>query len=516
MLPDLQTLAKALGGEASGGQISAPGPGHISAIDRSLSVKLDNGAPDGFVTHSFAGDDPIACRDHVRSKAGLEPFKPKGIERRRASKDAIERALMAAVAKQTLEKSKGRIVAKYDYSDRDGTRLYQVLRLEPKGFQQRRPDGKGGWIWQLNERRVIYRWCDLLKYPDGTIFICEGEKDADRVASLGHCATTVAGGKWTGECIQALAGRDVIILEDNDDPGRKKALVAAQALHGTAKTIRIVSLPDLPDKGDVSDWLDADPCRAEKLVEICFDVAKRIPGAATTADTAKQSSDGREGDQHEDGSGTETETTARLGEWDAGDDTEPPPPRGWLLGNVFARRFVSSLFAEGGTGKTALRVAQLVSLASGKSLTGEHVFQRCCVLILSLEEEANELRRRVLAAMLHHKVHRSELKGRLFLAAPLAAGGKLMTLDKKGRTERGRLADALETCIMARRIDIVSLDPFVKAHSVDENSNSAIDDVIQILSDIAAKHDVAIMRPTTLRKARAIRATPIAAAAPAP
>jgi hypothetical protein len=104
MLPDLQALAKALGGEVSGGQVLAPGPGH-SAIDRSLSIKLDRGAPDGFVTHSFAGDDPIACRDHVRVKAGLEPFKPNGIERRRASNDAIERALMAAVAKQSVGKS---------------------------------------------------------------------------------------------------------------------------------------------------------------------------------------------------------------------------------------------------------------------------------------------------------------------------------------------------------------------------------------------------------------------------
>ena len=200
-----------------------------------MSVKLDSGAPDGFVTHSFAGDDPIICRDHVRAKAGLEPFKPNGVGRRRASDDAIERALMAAVAKQGGEKPKGRIVAKYDYTDSDGTLLYQVLRLEPKSFRQRRPDGNGGWIWQLDERRVIYRWPELLKYPDATVFVCEGEKDADRVASLGHCATTVAGGKWTKECVQALAGHDVIILEDNDQPGRDKALTAAQAYMAAPK-----------------------------------------------------------------------------------------------------------------------------------------------------------------------------------------------------------------------------------------------------------------------------------------
>ena len=160
MLTNLHTLAKALGGEVNGSQVLAPGPGH-SVIDRSLSVKLDSDAPDGFLVHSFAGDDPIACRDHVREKAGLEPFKPNGGGRQRASNDAIERALMAAVAGQRRDGNKGRIVAKYDYADATGVLLYQVLRLEPKSFRQRRPDGNGGWIWELDQRRVLYRWPDL-------------------------------------------------------------------------------------------------------------------------------------------------------------------------------------------------------------------------------------------------------------------------------------------------------------------------------------------------------------------
>jgi hypothetical protein len=69
MLPDLQTLARALGGEVNDGQVIAPGPGH-SAKDRSLSVKLDNNAPDGFLVHSFSTDDPIICSDYVRAKIG--------------------------------------------------------------------------------------------------------------------------------------------------------------------------------------------------------------------------------------------------------------------------------------------------------------------------------------------------------------------------------------------------------------------------------------------------------------
>jgi hypothetical protein len=267
---DLQFLARALGGEVNGGEVLAPGPGH-SANDRSLSVKI---AADDFVVHSFAGDDPIACKDYVRAKAGIPAFKPNcGSRRHRASVAEINTLLAGATLSAESEPAKGRIVTTYPYKDTTDALLYEVVRFDPKDFRQRRPDGNGGWIWNLNDTpRVLYRLPELLQYPDAAVFVAEGEKDADRVASLGHCATTVAGGKWTEDCVKPLAGRDVLIFEDSDDAGRKKALDAATSLHGAAKTVRIVRLPDLPDKGDVSDWLDADLRNADKLVEVCFAV----------------------------------------------------------------------------------------------------------------------------------------------------------------------------------------------------------------------------------------------------
>src|SRR5262249_5293373 len=158
-----------------------------SPADRSLSIKLDSNAPDGFLVHSFAGDDPIKCKEFVRTKAGLPAFKPNGNGRHRASDETVERALMAAVQNQNANRPKGRVVTTSRYTDGNNTLLYEVLRLEPKSFRQRRPGGAGGWIWNLdNISRVPYRWPDLIKYPDATIFVCEGEKDAERVASLGH------------------------------------------------------------------------------------------------------------------------------------------------------------------------------------------------------------------------------------------------------------------------------------------------------------------------------------------
>ena len=70
MSTSLQRAAHALGGEVVGAQVLAPGPNH-SQKDRSLSIKFDPGAPDGFVVYSFSGDDPILCKEYVRAKLSL-------------------------------------------------------------------------------------------------------------------------------------------------------------------------------------------------------------------------------------------------------------------------------------------------------------------------------------------------------------------------------------------------------------------------------------------------------------
>jgi putative DNA primase/helicase len=153
------------------------------------------------------------------------------------------------------------VVATYDYRDEQGVLLYQVLRYEPKGFIQRRQDGAGGWDYNLKGvRRVPYRLAQLLVADTReTIFIVEGEKDADRLASLGLVATTNAGGagKWRAEHSEHLRGHCVGIIPDNDESGAKHATHVEQFLRGIAASVRILPLPGLPPKGDVSDWLDA-------------------------------------------------------------------------------------------------------------------------------------------------------------------------------------------------------------------------------------------------------------------
>src|SRR5262249_36369693 len=72
---DLRTIARALGGEVSGRQVLAPGPGH-SPKDRSLCISLAATPSGGFLVHSFAGDDPIQCKDYVRQRLGLPAWQP--------------------------------------------------------------------------------------------------------------------------------------------------------------------------------------------------------------------------------------------------------------------------------------------------------------------------------------------------------------------------------------------------------------------------------------------------------
>ncbi len=148
----------------------------------------------------------------------------------------------------------------YDYTDADGTMRYQVVRAPNKRFYQRRPNGKGGWIKNLRGvQRVLYRLPEITTRPDEVVYVVEGEKDADRLAGLGLLATTNSGGagKWKPEYADIVTGRDIVIIPDNDNQGQRHALRVAGSLEGIAASVRIVQLPDLPDKGDVSDWLDA-------------------------------------------------------------------------------------------------------------------------------------------------------------------------------------------------------------------------------------------------------------------
>lgn len=179
----------------------------------------------------------------------------------------------------------------YDYKDENGTLLFQSVRkrltnahecpdANRKKFSQRRPNGKGGWIYNMQGvRRVLYGLPELLASdPAETVWIVEGEKDRDRLKALGLISTCnpMGAGKWLDEYSDSLVGRDCVVIEDDDPqavdddgnlrfhkdgrpifPGQDHAQDVAQSLHGKAKRVRVLSLSNVHLKHDVSDWLDA-------------------------------------------------------------------------------------------------------------------------------------------------------------------------------------------------------------------------------------------------------------------
>jgi len=159
------------------------------------------------------------------------------------------------------------IVATYDYTDEIGNLLYQVVRYFPKTFRARR-FVNGAWVAGKGEQgSTLYHLPMLVDAVrgKGTVFMLEGEKDVDNLitAMFGKASpfavTTVAFGanNWKSEFKRYFAGASqVVILPDNDKPGHEYAMTVARSLAGTVQDIRIVELPDLAEKEDVSDWLD--------------------------------------------------------------------------------------------------------------------------------------------------------------------------------------------------------------------------------------------------------------------
>jgi 5S rRNA maturation endonuclease (ribonuclease M5) len=253
-----------------------------------------------------------------------------------------------------------------------------------KTFRQGiRHAASGRWTQKhLNgTQRLFYRLPELLQYPDAEVYVCEGEKDADRLASLELCATTVASGSWKVDT-SPLQGRDVIILEDADTPGVEKARKAADALCSVAETIRIVRLPGheytAPKGGkDVSDWLDEDVSRGrDKLADVCLAAPLWERKTDDTTQTATP------------------KLAVSSAEFVAG--FSPPD---YLIEGLLQRRFLYSLTAGTGTGKTAIALLLTIHVSQGRNL-GELEIAKGAVLYFA-GENPDDVRMRWMAMTQH-------------------------------------------------------------------------------------------------------------------
>ncbi len=112
-------------------------------------------------------------------------------------------------ARRRQAKAARRIVAEYDYRDERGELLFQTVRFDPKDFRQRRPNGAGDWIWDLDGvRRVLYRTPEISSSAASgdVVYVVEGQKDVETLRGEGMIATCnpMGAGKWRREYAEQL------------------------------------------------------------------------------------------------------------------------------------------------------------------------------------------------------------------------------------------------------------------------------------------------------------------------
>ncbi len=231
-------LAETLHAKPAGdGRWQARCPAHE---DAHASLSLASGADGRVLVHCHAGCEPAAI---------LEP--------------------LGLALRDLMPPSSGtrRIAATYAYRDESGAPLYEVVRFDPKDFRQRHralPGEKAdrdGWCWSMaGVRRVLYRLPETIAAvrSGATIYVVEGEKDADAMARLGLAATCNVGGagKWRPEYGIALAGAPVVVIADRDDPGRAHAAKVAHALPGA-------HVVEVPTGKDAADWIASGATRGD-------------------------------------------------------------------------------------------------------------------------------------------------------------------------------------------------------------------------------------------------------------
>jgi putative DNA primase/helicase len=389
-----------------------------------------------------------------------------------------------------------RIVAEYDYTDEDGRLLYQTIRLDPKDFRQRRPDGKGGWVWNLRGvRLVLYRLPELLKRCDETVFICEGEKDVHTLETLGLLATCnpMGASKWRPEYSDAVRRRSVIILPDNDEPGRKHAIAVATDLLRVDSSVRIV---EVPQGKDASDWLTAggniedlrmlfkgcSPLTADALAE------RRVRWGLTAEKPSYQAA-------HAQATSAGSLTTRRLS------DIEARPVR-WLWPGRIARGKLTIIAGDPGLGKSQITASiAAVVTAGGLWPVDREQCKLGDVLFLGAEDDpADTLRPRLEAAGADlNRVHFVD-GVTVGYAGDGSCANRTFSLQADIQALGSKLTELKD-------VAAVVIDP-ISAYlgATDSHKNAEVRGLLAPLSELAARHDTAIIGISHLTKAERTQA----------
>lgn len=487
---DPEVVARAVGGKAKGNRVTCHAPGHRKGSPE-ISILVDPSAPRGLVVNCFSGEDDVAIKDWVLRQCGEPDFMP-GEKTDRP----VPSAHIKLVRKSEPPKpfSDYHLVSRgyhhsvtYDYTSADGEVLFEVLRYEhateTKTFIQRHPDGKGGYLSGRGEP-VLYRLHEIVANTTDPVFVTEGEKDADRLASMGYLATTVPNGSWPDD-LSALAGRTIYVLADNDTAGDKKAKIALGRLGGLAKTYRI-DLPDLPDKGDVSDWLGAGHTQ-EELEDICR-AASPVPANDNTPQPPSLS----------------------IFEWTVDRFMGKAPAVQYLVDGVIPLGVPGMVSAAGDTGKSfaLLELHRRIAFGSGKFATpifgGQVVGEGTSVMITS-EDDENEVHRRLDAVDPQGIRHTAAGKRMIVVPLPSAGGARAFWREdrKLGLVETDEFKRICDQLLTIHDLRLVTFDPLASfAHLALNEDPAAGQFVCSSLSRLASETGATTIVAHHMRKSK--------------
>jgi hypothetical protein len=404
------------------------------------------------------------------------------------------------------QQPRAKIVATYDYTDQDGELLFQVCRFDPKDFRQRRPDGHGGWVWSVKGvKHVPYRLPRLMDNVDRVICIVEGERDVDRLWSIGVPATCNPGGagKWRDELSEYFRGADVVIIPDRDPqkrhpktgapmchsdgrpilPGQDHAQAVAQALADVATKVRVLELwkhwPEMPWKGDVSDWISAGG-NAERLYALIEQTPLWAPSDASPK--------------------TEAPPTVPV-LYPFPIEGEAIARRQWIVPGLLLRRNVTVLVAPPGSGKSLLTLQWGLMLATGAPWNGWRPRASFKTLIINAEDDNDEMCRRLYAARHEMKIDAdTELRERVAIAEN-PSDIIIAKADSRSKTVvRTPMVKRLIQTMTDNAFDVLVVDPFAETFEGDENSNSELKWAAVLWREIARRTNAAVVLVHHTRK----------------
>lgn len=367
-------------------------------------------------------------------------------------------------ADHLFESQKSKPVAIYTYQDAQGRVVFEKLRYEPKRFVQRRPVSNGRYEYRLDGvEKPLYRLPELLTANE--VFVCEGEKDCDNIVAafaehssgtIRIAATTNFGGagKWRDEDSIYFAGKRVVILPDNDEPGRRHAEMVARSVQKFAAGLRVVELPGLPEKGDVSDWIKGGHSTDELIAEI-----KKAPSWRPKDTPHIMLVEG-----------------AKFG-------ATAPPEVEWIVEGVIQKGGNGIVTGEPKSGKSLLMMDLLLAVATGTPWLGFTVSQRLKCALVSREDYPGMTQQR-LARLFRGTVRRADFEGWLWINTRFQTPTFLLEDD-------GQVARLIDELRM-EHVEFVCFDVFRRLHGQDENDNTAIQKILDQLAKIQAEVGCAI------------------------